>query len=136
MNKNHLWIGSIALVLGGAIYILLRPETYVAQLFPQAPILAQMRSKFGGDEWNFIKFYFADYLWGLSFCCFLHLIFQPQRKGSLLCALGTAVYGTLLELLQYFGLISGTGDLLDVLMFISAAATALIINQRTENIEK
>ena len=135
MNKNQirfLTIGGIALLLGGAIYIFLRPSTYIARLIPEYSWLKTLREQLQWQWLNFLRFYFADYLWAFSLCCGLHLLFQPKRIGSFLCAGITATYGAVLEFLQFFNIISGTGDVWDILMFILAGLTAVIINKKKE----
>ena len=58
MNKKNLLIGCSSLVLGGIIYLLFRPETYVAKLLPQTPFLMHLRQALSGEGWDFLKFYF------------------------------------------------------------------------------
>ena len=75
-----------------------------------------------------IKYYFSDYLWAVSLCCGLHCILLPSNKGSLLCFAITVCYGFIWELLQYASIFKGTGDLWDILMYILAGFTVLILN--------
>lgn len=135
MNKKLIRfyiVGGAALLLGGLIYLVLRPGTYVARLFPEYSWLKALRGQLQWQGLDFLRFYFADYLWALSLCCGLHILFHPKRKGSLLCAGITVIYGAGLELLQFFNCISGTGDFWDVIMFILAGLTATIINEKKE----
>ena len=120
------WIsGVISLMLGGMIYVFYRPNTYVFNFFREIPL---PRQSFLFLDVPWIKYYFADYLWAYSLCCGLHLIFQPQRTGSFLLAGITVLFGSTFEFLQYAGVLSGTGDLWDVLMFILAGFTVNMIN--------
>ena len=60
--------------------------------------------------------------------CGLHVIFQPEICVSALCTVAVVIYGGVYELLQYLGVIGGTGDLWDVLMYILAGITVNILN--------
>ena len=125
-------VGGAALLLGGLIYLLLRPASYVARLFPEYSWLKALRAQLQWQWLDLLRYYFADYLWALSLCSGLHILFAPKRVGSFLCTGVTALYGAVLELLQFFGQIPGTGDLWDVVMFILAGLTATIINEKKE----
>ena len=122
---HRFWIiGVIALIIGAILYILFRPQTYIAQWFSNYSFIIDIQNSISEIQSSFLRFYFPDYLWGLSLSCFLHLLFRPHLRGS-----GVAVlYGSLLELLQFFNIISGTGDFYDIIMFVLAGATAMIIN--------
>ena len=128
-NYHRFWIiGTIALILGSIIYILFRPQTYIAQWFSNYAFIQTLQDSVFKINNDFLRFYFPDYLWGLSLSCYLHSLFHPRISGSVLCSGISILYGTLLELIQFFNIISGTGDICDILMFILAGATAMIIN--------
>ena len=57
---NLIIIAILAVVLGGIIYLLFRPETYVAKLLPQTPFLMHLRQALSGEGWDFLKFYFRN----------------------------------------------------------------------------
>jgi hypothetical protein len=122
----------VSLLMGFIIYILFRPETYVTKW-----VVSVIGSEFSiyvppAFDNNFIKYYLPDYLWGLSLACGLHLIFLPKRKGSIAIALAVTFIGVLYEIMQYINLIIGTGDVLDVLLYLLAGFTAFLLNFRKE----
>ncbi len=138
-NKNSIKyciLGGISLLAGLFTYLLFRPNTYVTRfiidLFPEWYSF----DKSWGLNSGFIKFYFADFLWAFSFACFLHAIFVPLLKGSLLCALLTSVFGMVYEGLQFFGFVGGTGDVIDCLFYIIAGIIVVAINSILTGVKK
>lgn len=117
-----------SLVLGVSIYLFLRKDTYLHIWVNRfAPLHdGSCFSFFGAD---FLRYYFPDYLWGYSLC-FALCCFIPPKKGRLeYPAVITALLGCGLELLQAFGWIRGTGDVLDGLMYLTAGLTVAVINK-------
>lgn len=117
-----------SLLLGGMIYLLFRPHTYIALIVSNYIQFDRITECLRWMNCGWVKFYLADYLWALSLSGGLHLIFQPDRRGTVWCALTVISYGGIYELLQQLNWISGTGDLWDLLMYILAALTANILN--------
>lgn len=116
-----------ALVSGLFVYLFFREQTYLhtwLDLFVEFPNWSCV-DFIGAD---FIRYYFPDYLWGysLSFalCCFMN----TKKARILLPAVMTFVLGCAWELAQGVGWISGTGDLIDVLMYLTAGITVAMIN--------
>lgn len=126
--KVFFTVGSIALILGGMIYWLYRPKTYVAMCMPEGLWLDVLRKFMSWGNVPFVKYYFPDYLWAIALSCGLHLIFRPKICASVLCTVVVVIYGGIYELLQYFSVIGGTGDLWDILMYILAGITVNILN--------
>ncbi len=122
-------LGGISLLAGLFTYLLFRPNTYVARFIIS---LFSERYSFDDKSWvinnSFVEFYFADFLWAFSFACFLHAIFVPRLRGSLLCALLTSIFGVAYEGLQFFGVVSGTGDIVDCLFYLIGGMIVVAIN--------
>lgn len=122
MQKRFKWsiVSIAALLLGALDYMLYRQDTYIGALsiFPAMP-----------SHWGYgiFAYHFPDFLWAFSLIFGLFTIISPTQKNSALCLLITVTYGGLWELGQSIGWISGTADLIDVGMYITAALSAVII---------
>ncbi len=129
-NKNLIFVtvGCISLLIGLLIYLIFRENTIVSRFVSSFVDLTILRNAFFWAENDFLKYYFADYLWALSLACGLHIIFVPKIKGSFLCAVTVLLFGAFFEIMQYFGIVNGTGDFLDVISYLLAALTVNIIN--------
>ncbi|MCQ2425805.1 MAG: hypothetical protein MJ070_06635 [Lachnospiraceae bacterium] len=131
----------IPLAVGLLLYVLFCPETYVTRFvsrvfpaftagtavvpLPETPVFSAIRC------WGF------DFLWAYALVFALGLI-TGTGKGQLGLAVTVAAgFEVLSELLQRFGAIPGTPDVLDVLTEISATLIgALIIDIHTRKERK
>lgn len=120
-------IAIVSLMSGGALYVVFRENTYIAQIIRNLISVDSITHYLKRIDNNFLKFYFVDYLWALSLSCGLHIIFSPNKKGSILCTGIISFIGIVYELLQLAGIISGTGDLVDVILYFLAGVTVNIL---------
>ena len=130
MRKKNISLCLSALSFGFLLYVLFRPNTYVGSLlngWAYIDIIRQMSSFFASD---LCKFYLPDFLWAFSLGCGLIAIYTPKTTGVVVCALCPFLCGLTWELLQHFALLSGTGDIVDIIMYFLASALCLIINLR------
>lgn len=105
---------AIPLAIGFSIYALLKSPIPILKFvftWESAPVSLGFAPKFIA---SFLKFHLADMLWAFSFCAALNLVIS---KSKFVCIF-VAVLIAGLELLQYVNIISGTGDILDVLFSI------------------
>ena len=123
-RQKYLLIAAACLLPGGLCYILLGKETHIAQLF-YTPMHANLPV--------FFRSYLPDLLWGLSLSMCLMAVYDPRLPGCILCAVCAFVCGCLWELLQYTGAISGTGDLLDIGMYLLAGIFAILLSGKVRN---
>ncbi len=86
----------------------------------------------GGYGSNFLKFYFPDFLWAISLCFGLYAIYLPTIKTSIMLSVIVFVYGVIWEILQAVEVLGGTGDIVDVIMYLLACLLALIFNLKKE----
>ena len=126
-------VGILALALGGGCYLLCRPNTYVAQAVIKIIPMREVRNQLSWLDCGFLKYYLPDYLCGVALACGLHAIFNPKAKESLICTVVVVLLGALYEVLQWFGIISGTGDIVDVVLYALAGATVNVINYKRGN---
>lgn len=120
----------MSLSAGGLIYILFRPTTYIAKPFMKFfPFISDISGLLSLSNCTFLKYYFPDYLWAFSlFCCFNTV--STSKKSMLYRACAVVLIGALWETLQYFHIISGTGDLIDVFMYLTAVLTVVLLDCR------
>ena len=117
-----------ALLVGGLLYILFRPGTYISSLFNRAPYIIKLRQICLPYASNASKFYTPDFLWAFALGCGLIAICAPKKRGILLCSLLAFLCGVAWELLQYMRVFSGTSDICDIIMYALASALCIIIN--------
>lgn len=107
--------GLSALLVGTVIYWLFRPSTHISKLLSVLiPFKISPLGEFVGS--SFLKFYFVDYLWAFSFSCWLRCIFHDKHKNFMI----VSITGALFELMQTLGMVQGTGDVCDCLLYILA----------------
>ena len=112
----------LALIAGVLIYILLRKQTHFHLFFN----LPSFRGAYL-EHWlfDFLRFYFSDALWAYSLTHAL-CIFNSPRASMIL----TILFGLFWEAGQAFNILGGTGDILDLLMYITASIIAAIITTK------
>lgn len=118
------------LALGGVCYVLFRTDSHIAKYFDGVSCVLFLRKYAARCTCGFFRFYLPDLLWGLSFGLGLTAIFEPKGRGILICAGAAFVFGCIWELLQFCKIISGTGDWLDVTMYLAASFLCLIFNKK------
>ena len=128
-NQNIL-LSVGALCLGGILYIFLREESWIAKQVPVHTCLADMRMYLAGLPLGFFRYYAPDFLWGLSLGCALIAVCKPDREKSWIYGFVSFGCGCVWELFQLVGVIRGTGDVWDVVMYFLAAVFCIIFNKR------
>ncbi|MBQ5749538.1 MAG: hypothetical protein IIV87_05205, partial [Oscillospiraceae bacterium] len=77
----------------------------------------------------FFRFYLSDMLWGLALGLGLMAIYDPIGKGAWLCAGAAVICGCVWEFAQWTKLVHGTGDILDVFMYLLGGFFSIIMNR-------
>ena len=130
-------LGILSLCLGTFIYILFREDTYIAKTVISLIDLSGIKHILYGLDNAFIKYYFPDFLWAFSLCCIVLVILTPKRKRSTIFSSSIIFFwGSLYEILQMMNIISGTGDIVDIMLYLLATLTADIIYLRSCGHEK
>lgn len=127
-RKKNIRFSLTALVVGCFLYVFFRENTYVGNMFDSIENIEKMRQMFSSQICDLCKFYLPDFLWGFSLSCGLIAIYVPGIKGIIICASVAFLCGCMWELLQYIGVLSGTGDIHDIIMYFLASAICIIIN--------
>ncbi len=122
-----------ALVLGGILYILLRPSTYIGKLFDDIVFIEMFRNTLSVYPCTFLKYYLPDFLWVFSLSCGLIAIFDSDIKGTVFCTAVAFLCGVFWETMQFFCITTGVGDFADIFMYLLAAVFAVIINIKRGN---
>lgn len=127
-RKKNILFGLVALIAGCLLYILFRTNTYIGGMLDGMEDIATIRRMCVFEVSDLYKFYLPDFLWGFSLGCGLIAIYNPRVKGIIVCASFSFLCGCMWELLQYLGVLNGTGDVHDIIMYLLASAVCIIIN--------
>ena len=136
LMSNRLFFAVLSvssLLLGGILYLLFRENTYISALLKDYTILEEIRDCLGFIENDFIKYYFPDFLWSFSLAFGLLTIFDSGFKGIVICSEVSFVCGLFWEILQFLNVVSGTGDLFDIAMYLTAAVCVVVICSKRRN---
>ena len=133
LRKKNLAIGIAALMLGGLLYILLRGGSVVGGAVAGNAWVKNLRRLAQPMACDFLKYYLPDLLWGLSLGCCLAATYG---KEGLLCPVIALGCGCVWEILQVSDLVSGTGDWLDVIMYLLGSALCAQINLKERSMKK
>lgn len=127
-RRFYAFLSAASLSLGGVIYILFRPATYIAKAFIKVfPFISKISGVLFLSNCTFLKYYFPDYLWAFSLLCCFNAV-SKSTKTMVYRACAVFLMGALWEILQYFHIISGTGDLIDVFMYITAVLSVVLLD--------
>ena len=69
-----------------------------------------------------ISFYLPDFLWAYSLTFMLALFCEHRLSGVI-----SSLFGVVWEIMQRIGAVSGTFDMIDILMYITASMFAVLI---------
>ena len=127
-RKKNILFSLISLIVGSLLYILFRKNTYIGGILNGIENIYISRERYLFQVSDFFKFYLPDFLWGFSLGCGLIAIHNPRIKGVIICASYSFLCGLIWELLQYLEVLSGTGDIHDVIMYLLASVVCIIIN--------
>ena len=130
-------LGLFSLLSGFIIYILFRENTYIALVTEKFVSLAFFRQHLNMYSSDFLKYYFVDFLWAFSLCCFLYAIYSTNLKKCIVYTIIVLFLGAIWEILQTINFVNGTGDIWDIIMYLIACMTAIIIKiKRSKKNEK
>ncbi len=130
MSKRMInyFLGLLSLFFGFLLYLLFRENAHISKFLGQIITLDYIRSSVAAWGCNFTKYYLPDFLWAFSLSCLLQAVSPPSVKNTVICCFTGVMYGSIWELLQWLGIINGTGDWLDVIMYFSGSSLSLLIN--------
>lgn len=116
------FVAVAAMALGAAIYIVFRSGTYIHAVAP--PDLSGALADIVFPLDGFVRYLLCDLLWALALCSSLSVLLTDRAAAAV-----TLCFGCGWELAQAAGVIAGTGDPLDCLMYLFGAIIAVLINK-------
>lgn len=130
MNNKRIILATISvssLILGTLLYLFLNKEAYVSKLILTIVSVKDINYK-SNIVLKILKNYGADFLWSVSFAFVVQMILW-LRKRRVILLIFCSLLGIVYELMQCSGVISGTADIVDVIVYILGSLFAIIIIQ-------
>ncbi len=115
----------IPLIIGSLIYVFYSPDTYFVRVLNV--FIDTKQNVFT----KILRNYFCDFCWAYSLAFVLSYIYKESLSIKISIIAPISV-GTALELLQLFGIISGTFDLLDIFAELVACIICYLILKRKQ----
>lgn len=116
----------LPLLFGTAIYVFLRPDTYISELIGTAlHVNAAPADCPRGMFSDFLRFYVSDMLWAFALPPALFAATGFEADDLLHIFFISVAFAGSLEMLQYIGVMSGTGDLVDLILESIAVSAAV-----------
>jgi len=129
------------LIIGLTIYILFRKDTYlttILQKFDLAHIISSVKNKIilpNNIFTNFVIYNLVDGLWIYSFAWAAWYFVQRKTKILLMMTTVSAfLFSLLIELLQFYRIISGTIDIIDIVCYCIAVIVSYSAIKKKEGI--
>lgn len=120
----------ISMLAGIAIYVLLRPTEALAivLLLDHFPIITIWRENLVSYNYpSWVLYNLPDFLWAYSYSLFIISMWGFERNLESIIWLSTIPVLTLgYEISQYFNLLPGTFDILDIIFTIGAILASII----------
>lgn len=125
---KNLLLSAAAITLGGLLYLIFRDRSYVTVLLGNRDWLISVRHSMQPLSCEVVKYYIPDFLWAFSLACALRAVHGVGVQATVVCGMGAFLCGLIWELLQYAQIVSGTGDMLDVVMYLIAGLICILLN--------
>lgn len=127
-TKINIFLSVLAISVGGFIYLVTRPDSYISIFIEYIIDTDNIRKTFCFLDREIIKNYIPDFLWSLGFTCALFAV----NKNTAQTIGISSVTGIIWEAFQYLNIINGTGDIVDIIMYLTAVFIAVLINKKGE----
>lgn len=131
-RQRNIIYSMVGLLLGGILYVLFRSNTYISRIFASSGMVLFLRELAEPYAWEFLRYYLPDFLWCFSLSCGIQAICLSERKEVILYALIAFLCGVTWELCQCMNIVSGVGDLYDVLMYFLGSSLSVLVNLKGE----
>ncbi len=117
------------IVVGLIVYLIFKPSAYVSKLIIDCLGLEEINIQTSNNWfWNYIHYYLCDFLWAFSLTSVVALILDNNRFKAFLSVLICSFVGTIVELMQMWKFISGTFDIVDLVVeFIGSILSIIIV---------
>ena len=130
VKKNNQLINSLwwlSLILGFLIYLFFRPNNLIYNNFISFPIKINIESN--SIITNFFIYSLPNGLWSLSYAQLIFHIYKDYGIKVILLSSLMVFLGIIIEILQFYGFISGYFDISDIFTYIIFHITILIIQK-------
>ena len=124
--KKSLILSVVSLSIGGFIYVVTRPDTHISLFADNILPIKELQNIFSFLNVDVIKYHIPDFLWAFSFTCAFLTIDQNFKRVCFF----TSICGILWEAMQFTHIVSGTGDFIDIIMYLTAVFIAVLINKK------
>lgn len=116
----------IILMIGAGVYVVYNPKAlFLTCLGVNLPYLVNSSRSLVS---TMISSYLADYLWAVSFTMIIQSIMDLKREWICLLLL-CPLLGVFFEVMQYLNWVSGTSDILDVLVYYLGSLTVIMMEK-------
>lgn len=116
----------IILMIGVGVYVVYNPKAlFLTCLGVNLPYLVNSSRSLVS---TMISSYLADYLWAVSFTMIIQSIMDLKREWICLLLL-CPLLGVIFEVMQYLNWVSGTSDILDVLVYYLGSLTVIMMEK-------
>ena len=132
-RATKVFISLVILLLGGLVYVIYRDKSLLMfNWFDSIGISNEidwLRRLFQGEGiYGWVKYSLPDGLWLFSYMYIVDAIWDSEKNAmSILFLWGLPVVAVSSECLQYFGLLPGVFDWIDMASYLSAITVFLII---------
>lgn len=128
-------LSALSLLLGLIIYIFMRNETNFHFLLPEGIcnfFFGISTAVPDNPITDFLRFWFVDFLWGVSLTfALISVSSEATKKKFISASVISFAAGVLFEVAQLFSLVSGTFDVLDIVMYAAASLLCALISVKT-----
>lgn len=118
----------ISVFTGGLIYVIFRERTHISILIKDYIDLELIKEGLQVFDIKFVKYYLPDMMWGMGLSFGLVSVFPDNIKYLYISGGIAFLCGAVWEGLQFIGAVFGTGDLIDILLYLAASVVAVSIN--------
>ena len=134
MNRKiyNIALSVSSLSIGGAYYLLFKNNTILEGIVCRLVDFMPIKHHLPRITSTYFNNHFCDFLWAFSLFCGLSAIFSPTKKCRRIIFISVVILGIIWELFQLYDVVGGTGDLLDVIAYISGAFVSLLITTKKE----
>ena len=118
---------AIPLLSGLSIYLFCYENTYINTTIQKFFDISLPYFYYDNIFYHFLTCWACDILWAYSLTFSLYSCFKNFNHSLLVSYIISSVFALIIELLQLFNVITGTFDILDILLEFSAIILAVII---------
>lgn len=117
----------VPVMLGALAYCCFRPDTYITHMARRLGMPVLDAGISGSAAAVFFRNFFPDIAWAYALPNALFLASGADREKTVLIAVITALMAVTGEILQFCGIISGTGDPADIILELCTACIAIVV---------